>query len=179
LGIKKKLGFILVIVGVVALILYLLWRYARDTFMKLFGWTHLFGKGNIPSTPLIVYSPGDMGAGELLLSKIKGSNPYLITDFSTTTEPAAVASAPNVILLGGFAYNADTKTGDPYVNNYPTLVCTLDTTNMILTGPGVYANGKRFIGTVTQGGRTVIAIYGYSAVDTLSAVLDYIDQNGL
>jgi hypothetical protein len=171
MGIKKKLAIVGIVGFVIVLILYLLWKYSKSVFGKLFGWTGLVKNIGAPSSALVVYAPADISAANILLNKYSKYTGLQITDQGSTTVPAEVAASKNVIIIGSANALA-------FLTNWPSLVAAEDPSGTgFQTIPGVYAGGKRFIGSVETAGQLIIAIYGWEATDTNAAVVDWISQN--
>ena len=116
----------------------------------------------------IIYVEPDKGAMQIILRKNPSFLPYEITATTDpTVEPAEIAGS-DLILLGGWFAN-------PYTKKYfvDTGIITYDADRMY--GPGVYANGKRCISTtVRANGTTVTAVFGWLAMDTIYAVMDFV-----
>jgi hypothetical protein len=88
-------------------------------------------------------------------------------EYPIDPEPAEIANN-NLILIGGTYPNA-------YSYKYFKDIITYDPDKGIMTGPGVYANGKRCITSVTRPNGTIVTgVWGVDATDTFYATQDYL-----
>jgi len=163
---RQRFAFLITVLAVLAIAIYLLYKYAYGAFSKVFGWTGLLQipQVNYPTQARIIYAPTDQAAGQLLLASFADAVNDPTTDQSTNPPDAATV---NCIYVGG-----GVSTNLSGIPNIPTVQ------GNGITGPGVYAGGKRCQLSATRtNGTIVVALFGYDANDTYNAVKDFIEYN--